>query len=353
MAPLVTPSPMTDGDIEWASHALAQLLRATVPPAAAAEHLARTAKDPSAAQWRAIAARLSSGASFASELQGRWPAGFVAAVHAGEDSGQLPEVLERIRERLALARDIRAQARRLLYPLSIIGVALLMAAAILYFAVPLVANAASISAADSIVVAVSHRFAEWINRWGLIGGMVMGGGLIWAANYLPSPDGRNALVGWGLRLPRVGDSLRALYLGLWCHDLAMLHATGAFGVVDMLTRSAEILPTGLREAVRRMAGEVERYGYDGATSLDRLAENDPRRDWPFLLIHAFQLGQRTGTLADHLRAVAPELIDDGMQGIARAVGLMHNAAVIFAASLLISLFAALYSLPLSQVMEQL
>ncbi|GAB6040880.1 type II secretion system F family protein [Endothiovibrio diazotrophicus] len=340
--PIKTVRPASGHEIEEAAGALAEQLEAGVPLAAAVANLPRLASRRHADQWGAIAEGLRAGSSLAAQLSGWWPAPLVAAVEAGEHAGRLPEVCRRIRERLVQGRRITRMAWRLAYPAGIVAAACASGLLILLWVIPRIAR--GVGATDSGIAQLSGEVHALLLQWGwpAAAGLVVGG--LWLAGRLRDPAFRGELVGLVVGWPLVGPGLRQLHFGLWAYQLALLHATGGFELPRMLRLSAETLPPALRAGVERMAGEVERLGLEGAADPERTAPDDPRRAWPFYLVHAFALAHQTGRLDRHLTEVAPRLIEGGTRIVERLFAGLQLVAMLFAAGLVGLLFLAIYAL---------
>lgn len=339
---VVTTHRATGREIEEAAGALAEQLEAGVPLVSAVANLPRFSARRHAERWRSIAERLRAGSTLAEQLDGWWPAPLVSAIEAGEHAGRLPEVCRRVRERLVQGRAVSRMAWRLAYPAGIITVAAASGLFILLWVVPQIAQGMGVT--DAWVVRVSADVHALLAHWGWAIAAALTGGGAWLAHGLRDPAFRGALVGLAVGWPLIGPGLRQLQFGLWAHQLALLHATGGFEMTRMLRLSAETLPPALRDGPERMAREVERLGLDGASDPERTEPGDPRRDWPFYLVHAFAMAHQTGRLDRHLTEVAPRLIEGGTRIMDRVFTALQLAALLFGAGLVGLLFVAIYAI---------
>ena len=155
-------------------------------------------------------------------------AGFVALVQAGEASGSLPSVMDRLADAISRRREVgRKMSAALAYPILMLMVGGLILALLLSFVVPkvtqLFVNAKqALPLPTVILLALSDWFAVW---WPVL---TILPGLLWFSFYkaMKKPFLRFRWHTLQLRLPVAGELVRCAVLGRVAHTLAMLLQNG-------------------------------------------------------------------------------------------------------------------------------
>lgn len=253
----------------------------------------------------ALRAEVNAGATFAKALSHyprEFPDIYVAVVGAGEQSGKLGLVLERLatdlEESLALHARLLGAA---LYPAIVTLVALAIVLFLVGYVVPQVAN----------VFAGSKRALPWLTVAMLgVSNFVRAFGL-WAlvAMILLAIAGRYALAIESLRLrfdaawltlPLIGRLARGYNAARFASTLAMLAAAGV-PILKALQAAAETLHN---RAMRADALDALVLVREGAPLASALAG---KKRFPGLLAMFARLGEQTGTLSIMLLRAATQL----------------------------------------------
>jgi len=285
---------------------LAGLVAAGLPLERALASLAEEAEDP--AQGRLVAAlraEVNGGSTFAKAL-GQHPREFsaiyAAVIGAGEQSGHLGLVLERLaddlEERMALRARLIGAA---LYPLIVTLVAIAIVLFLVTFVVPQVAT----------VFAGSHRTLPWLTRamLGLSSGVRSYGGFMLlllagfalGLRYLLSQAAfRHAFDAAWLELPLIGRLARGYNAARFANTLAMLTAAGV-PILKALLAAAGTLNNHAMRADALEAIVLVREGAPLATALAR------KKRFPGLLAMFARLGEQTGQLPLMLGRAAQQL----------------------------------------------
>ena len=285
---------------------VAGLVAAGLPLERALTALADEAEDVrEQALVAALRAEVNAGAPFAKAL-GHYPREFpeiyVAVVGAGEQSGKLGLVLERLatdlEESLALNAKLLGAA---LYPAIVTLVAIAIVLFLVGYVVPQVAN----------VFAGSKRALPWLTVAMLsISGFVRSYG-VWALGGLAllALVGRYALAiesvrlrfdaAW-LKLPIIGKLSRGYNAARFASTLAMLAAAGV-PILKALQAAAETLHN---RAMRADALDALVLVREGAPLASALAG---KKRFPGLLAMFARLGEQTGTLSVMLLRASAQL----------------------------------------------
>ena len=326
---------------------VAGLVAAGLPLERALTALADEAEDArQQALIAALRAEVNGGATFARALghhPREFPAIYVAVVGAGEQSGKLGLVLERLatdlEEGLALHARLLGAA---LYPAIVTCVALAIVLFLVGYVVPQVAN----------VFAGSKRALPWLTVAMLaISAFVRTFGL-WALGALAvlAVAGRYALAveavrvrfdaAW-LNLPLVGRLARGYNAARFASTLAMLAAAGV-PILKALQAAAETLHN---RAMRADALDALVMVREGAPLASALAG---KKRFPGLLAMFARLGEQTGTLSVMLLRASTQLGTE-VQRRALQLATLLEPLLIVAMGVVVMLIVLAVLLPIIQL----
>lgn len=293
-----------------------------------------------------VRARVMEGRSLADGL-GAFPQAFPeiyrATVAAGEQSGRLDNVLERLADYTENRQVLQSRVRNaLVYPVLLSVVSLVIVSVLLAYVVPEVvkvfeAGRQQLPLLTRVLIAASDGFRHW---WWLIFGLA--GFAFWAfRRRLRNPD---ALRRWHLfllRLPLFGRVVRGVNAARFARTLSILTAS-AVPVLEALRISGEVvnnLP--MREAVAEAAVRV-REGAPIARSLGA------SKLYPPMLIHLVASGETSGELETMLERAATNQ-EREMDGIVNtAVNILGPAMILVMGGFVLIIVLALL-LPIFQL----
>jgi type IV pilus assembly protein PilC len=330
-------------DVAQLTRQLAALLRAGLPLLQALQLLARSQTHSGVVDLlERLHADLENGMTLAAALR-RQGAVFgplyIALIEAGEASGRLDVLLERLAAHLdksaALARRVRTA---LFYPAVVLAVALGVLAVIMVAVVPTFENVfASFGADLPWATQQLISLSRWSIQWGpAVLALALAGAVLWQRGWRPR---------WAARLddalPLWGPLLRQAAVARWARTLATLLAAG--------------LP--LTEALHWVRGACGHQAYAQATlrvreqvargnSL-RLAMSRQSLFGP-LLQQMAAIGEESGTLDELLQRAADFEEAQLDERIAYGSGLIEPATVVLLGLLIGAVVLALY-LPIFQM----
>lgn len=285
---------------QWATLLAAGL---TVEHALAA--LIEQAEDERARQLLAgLRSEILAGYSLRAALD-RYPAAFPAiyraSVAAGEQSGELPQVMAQLADYLEQHGALRRKTlQALLYPAIVAGVALLVVIGLMTYVVPQVVGVfahtkQALPPLTRALMAVSALLRDW--GWLLLAATAAAG--IAAHLALRQPALRRRWESRLLALPLLGRHLRTLDATRFASTLAILAGSGVPLLAALEAGARVIVRLPLRDAVDDAAARV-REGQSLARALGAT------RAFPPLLVHMIASGESTGRL-DELLARAARL----------------------------------------------
>ncbi len=256
------------------------------------------------AMTMSLRARVMEGASLAQAL-GEFPESFpdifCATVAAGEQSGRLGAVLDKLAD-YAEARDALKQKMlaALAYPLLLTLVAIAVVSGLLAWVVPQIVGVfqnlhQGLPMATRVLIALS----DFLRAWGWLILLALVGCAVAASFALRSEAVRYRWHAFLLRLPLVGRLLRAANTARATRTLALL-AGSAVPLLESLGIAARVVPNlPMREALRQAAYKVR----EGAAFSRALGESG---QFPPVVLRLIASGERSGELPRMLDEAAAQ-----------------------------------------------
>jgi general secretion pathway protein F len=253
----------------------------------------------------ALRAEVNAGSSFAKAL-GRFPREFpeiyVAVVGAGEQSGHLGAVLERLADDLEARQALNARlVAATLYPAIVTVAAIVIVLLLMTYVVPQVASVfAGTKHALPLLTTIMLALSAFVRRWGLL---LIGAGVLAFVGLqvaLRQPAFRERYDAAWLTLPVVGRLARSYNAARFAGTLAMLAGAGV-PILKSLQAAAETLGNRAMRADALDALVLVREGAPLATALAQ------KKRFPGLLGMFARLGEQTGQLPAMLQRAANQL----------------------------------------------
>ncbi len=256
------------------------------------------------AMTMSLRARVMEGASLAQAL-GEFPESFpdifCATVAAGEQSGRLGPVLDKLAD-YAEARDALKQKMlaALAYPLLLTLVAIAVVSGLLAWVVPQIVGVfqnlhQGLPMATRVLIALS----DLLRAWGWLILLALVGALVATHLALRGEAMRYRWHEFLLRLPLVGRLVRAANTARATRTLALL-AGSAVPLLDALGIAAQVVPNlPMREALRRAAFKVR----EGTAFSRALGESG---QFPPVALRLIASGERSGELPRMLEEAAAQ-----------------------------------------------
>jgi len=253
----------------------------------------------------ALRAEVNGGSTFARALS-LYPREFssiyIAVVGAGEASGSLSQVLERLADDLEARQALRAKVwGAALYPAIVTVVAIVIVLFLVGYVVPQVASVfAGTQRTLPFLTVLMLAISDFVRHFG---GYVLLAGCAsaWAARLaLARPQLRERFDRGWLRLPLVGKLARGYNAARFAATLAMLAGAGV-PILKALQAAAQTLNN---QALRADAQDALALVREGAPLASALAQ---KKRFPPLLSMFARLGEQTGNLPQMLERAANQL----------------------------------------------
>ncbi len=244
-------------------------------------------------------------------------------VAAGESSGTLGPVLERLADHLERSQKMRGKVMTALtYPaflgLTAIGiVALLMA-----FVVPkVVEQFDSLGRELPLLTQIVIALSDAVRNYGLIGLAVALGGIIVFSRALRLPAFRRTVDRVLLRIPVIGKLMRELQAARLARTLSALVSSGTPILEGLQAARGTVRNTIMQDAI----GEAVTHVREGA-SLSSALRNT--KAFPPLVIYMAAMGEKSGTLDSMLEKAADYLESEFEAMTSTALSLLEPLIII-------------------------
>lgn len=293
--------------------------------------------------WASVSREISRGGTLSKAVEPIWPEDIVAAIAAGEESGELSRVCAQIENAIEVRRSAFGVLAQLFYPLGILVAGCVASMFFLFFVIP--------TLMQSLVNGSHHRpsailaFGIYVNS--LIVGNVTGASVVLSAIglslFLWVVSGRAVQHAQAamLSMPGIAPQAAAIFYALWARTLGIMTGAG-IPIMRALPLSVMSLPVSLRDSVRAIHA-----GLDQSQPLGRAVQPDnafdERSKLHFYIVNAFKVAEQTGVLDVELDRAAPIMIRDATRRIKKVSGLCMLVAMVLAGTMLVLPMGAYYS----------
>lgn len=301
---------LSASELAWATRQLASLLAASLPLESALSAVIEQAERSHVAQaLTAVRADVRAGQRLTVALAARprdFPAIYRALVGAGEDSGDLARVMERLADYIEERNALQAKVlTAFIYPAAISLVSVAIVIFLLSYVVPQVVTA-FVQARQTLPMLTQVMLAAsaFVRSWGVWAGLGIGALVVAWRLALRRPELRLRWDAMLLRVPMVGRFVLGVNSARFASTLAILLDAGV-----PLLRGLEAARQTLGNALlARCADDVAARVREG-TSLG--AALKVQKVYPPILVHLVASGEKTGSLAP--------LLDRAAQTISREI----------------------------------
>lgn len=252
-----------------------------------------------------------------------FPSLYCAMVSAGESSGSLPTILDRLAILLERQAEIRGKlVTALAYPSVLAVVAMGVVFSLMIWVVPQVVEqfdtvGQQLPLLTRIVIGISNFLVGW--WWAMLIGIAVFG--IVAVQALRQPPIRLAFDGWLLRLPLIGRLLRDLHAARMSRTLSTMIASRLPLLEGLALTTGTIHNRRLRQATDEI---VESIRSGGSLSAAMRRANV----FPPLLTYLAASGEAAGRLDEMLERAADYLEREFDRFTATALSLLEPAIIV-------------------------
>jgi len=266
-----------------------------------------------------------------------------ATVAAGEQSGHLDTVLERLADYTESREQLRNRTLgALLYPLVLFAVCSSIVFMLLTYVVPKIVTQFEHSKASlPLLTRILIAWSDFMREWGWLVALVMIGAVIGFVRWLRDPAARRRFHAFLLRLPLIGKVVRGTNTARFARTLATL-SSSAVPVLEALRISGEVVTNlPMRDAVQDAATRVR----EGAPIGRSLATS---KMFPPMMIHLISSGETSGELEVMLDRAATNQEREMDAILTAVVGLLGPLMIVFMGGFVLLIVLAML-LPIFQL----
>ncbi|MGQ3000454.1 type II secretion system inner membrane protein GspF [Variovorax sp.] len=314
-------------DLLWATRELASLLGARLPLESALMATIEQAEQKVVAEaLSAVCNHVRGGMRLADALGERprdFPAIYRALIGAGEDSGELARVMERLADYLEGRDNLRSKMlTAFIYPGVVAFVSVCIVIFLLGYVVPQVVSAFSQARQElPLLTRVMLGASGYVREWGWLTALVLGAAFALWRWSLRDDAARLRWHGFLLRVPMVGKYVLGVNTARFASTLAILMDAG----VPLLRSLDAARETMGNDRLKQCAADTAARVREGAPLASALRV---QKVFPSNLIHLVASGEKTGALAPMLERAAANLSRDLERRATRLTALLEPLMIL-------------------------
>lgn len=314
-------------DLALITRQLATLVASGMPVEEALRAIARHAEKPKVQRLvMALRTRIVEGHSLAAalaEFPRSFPEIYVATVRAGEQSGHLDNVLDRLADYTDARQETRTSVgNALAYPAILSVVAVGIVIFLLSYIVPEVVGVFGSFDTDlPLLTRALIASSDFLRDWGWLLLVLLTVVVIVGQIALRRPPIRHTADEMLLKLPVIGSLLRGADTGRFARTLSILAASGVPVLEALGIASTVVNNRPMRAAVERAAVQVRE-----GTSLHRALEKSGR--FPPMVLHLIASGEQSGQLDQMLHRAADHQERETRMKVSLLVNIFEPAVIL-------------------------
>ena len=268
---------------------------------------------------------------------------YVNMVRAGEASGSLGQIFEKLAEFERVRDDLRGYIiSSMIYPALLATVGLTSILVLMYFVVPRFAAVFQDSHMQMpLPTKIMLEMSAFVRAWGWVGISGAAGGTLLLNIYIRTAEGRMWWDGFRLKIPMLGDSLRKAETARFARAMGTL-VSNSVPLVQALTISKAILSNKLIAASLEQVVQGVKRGEGIAGPLRKTGQ------FPPLAGHLLSVGEETGRLDAMFNRMADIYDTDTRASIRRFTALFEPLIIlvmgIMVGALILSMMLAITSI---------
>ena len=270
---------------------------------------------------------------------------YVNMVRAGQASGTLPLVFERLAEFETQAAEWRSHLiSSLIYPVLLTLVAIASLAVLMNFVVPRFAQVFQYTGLPvPAATAVLLNTSKFLQSYGWIVLLAIIIAVIFTRRYLQTPSGRESADGFLLRLPLIGEMLRKAETARFARTMATL--------VGQSVPLVESLRIGKETITNRVMASSLDGVIQGVTRGEGVAAPVERaKAFPPLAVHLLRVGEETGRLDAMFERLA-NIYDNQTRVALRRITALFEPVVILGMGLVVGTIVLSLLLAITSINE--
>jgi len=333
---------ITQRDITFFTRQLATMLKAGVPMLQSFDIVSRGHSNARFSRLMLqIKGKIESGSSLSQALR-EHPAQFdelyCNLVHAGETSGTIDAILDRLAVYLEKILAIKSKIKSaLFYPISVMVVAVVVVWVIMVWVIPsfkqvFTSFGADLPAPTLIVIAISDFVVRW---WWLVFIFIAAGITAMLLLYRRSKRFRYGFDRVLLKVPVIGEIVQKATIARWTRTLATMFTAGV-PLVESLDAVAGAAGNAVyADATRKIQTEVS----TGTSLTNSMASTQV---FPTMVLQMVQIGEESGSLDGMLSRVADFYEREVDDSVAALSSLLEPIIILFLGVIIGGLVVAMY-----------
>ncbi len=261
-----------------------------------------------------------------SAAMGKFPGTFdklyCSMVRAGESSGSLDNVLEKLSELLAKQYKLRKDIMTaMIYPGILAGFCFILVIILLGFVVPMIEGifqGRELNAFTAFVMGLSHAFRTWWWVYVPVIALVV----VWVFFRLRTPEGKSWLERQFLKLPVVKTLMVQAAVARFTRTMGTL-LNGGMTMIDSLTIARDVM---LNETLEKEVRKAEAKIVEGSSLSKELSKSE----WiPHMVSRMLAVGEDSGTSVTMLNKIADIYEENLEKTLDRLMALAQPVILIF------------------------
>lgn len=262
---------------------------------------------------------------------------YVNMVKAGEESGNIDQILNRLAVYIEKAAKVKGQIKgAMVYPIAILSVAFLVVSGLMIFVIPKFEAVFASSGQDlpgltKMVVAMSKIFMSY--WWAIIGGVA--GSVFFVINYYRTDDGKKTIDTVLIDIPYVGDLIQKSAVARFTRTLSTLLASGV-SIMEALEIASRVTGNVVIETALIRAREAISEGKSLTVPLSK------EKYIPQMVTQMIGVGEQTGAIDQMLNKVADFYEDEVDVAVSALTSVMEPLMMVVLGGIIAFIVVAMY-----------
>lgn len=262
---------------------------------------------------------------------------YVNMVKAGEESGNIDQILNRLAVYIEKAAKVKGQIKgAMVYPIAILSVAFLVVSGLMIFVIPkfeaiFASSGQDLPGLTKMVVAMSKIFMSY--WWAIIGGIA--GAVFFVINYYRTDDGKKTIDTVLIDIPYVGDLIQKSAVARFTRTLSTLLASGV-SIMEALEIASRVTGNVVIETALIRAREAISEGKSLTVPLSK------EKYIPQMVTQMIGVGEQTGAIDQMLNKVADFYEDEVDVAVSALASVMEPLMMVVLGGIIAFIVVAMY-----------
>lgn len=265
-----------------------------------------------------------------------FPPLFRATIEAGEHSGKIDDILERLAEYVERRQQMQGKIMlSALYPVALTTIAIGVVVLMLTYVVPQVVQVFSdIKAELPLLTRMLIALSDFLREWGIAMLVLMAIGLVTFMQMMKSTLFARRVHLWQLRVPLMGRLIRGTNAGRFTRTLGILFGSGV-PILEAMRIGAQVVTNlPMRDAIDVAAAKVR----EGATLSKSLAAS---KLFPPITVHLIGSGEASGRLDEMLNRAAENQEREVETTVAAMMGISEVSIIVVMGAVVLMIVMAI------------